>query len=77
MIQKRTNKIHVKWVSYFEQINFVIRHKSELDNKVPDVLSQRVSLLISLQSEIISFEFMNELYEEDEDFVEIWEKCSS
>ena len=33
----------------------MIRHKSKVDSKVPDVLS-RVSLLVLLQSEIIGFE---------------------
>ena len=46
------------------QIRFV-------DNKVPDALIRRVSLLIFLQSEIISFDFLKELYEKDEDFEEI------
>jgi len=75
--QKHINKMHATWASYFEQLNFVIRFKSRVDNKVSDVLSRRVSLLISLQSEIIVFEFLKEFYIEEEDFAEIWDKCSS
>jgi len=69
--------MHAKWSSYFKQFNFVIHHKSEIDNKVLDALSRRVSLLISLKSEIIGFEFLKDLYKEDKGFAEIWEKCSS
>jgi len=69
--------MHARWASYFEQFNFVIRHKSAVNNKVFDALSQKVSLLISLQSEIIGFECLKEQYKEDEDFTEILENCSS
>ena len=68
--------MHSRCASYFEQFNFVIYHKSEVNNKVPDALTRRVSLLITLQSKIIGFDFLKELYEKDEDFAEIWEKYS-
>jgi len=60
--------MHAKWVSYFEQFNFVIRYKVGVDNKVPDTLSWRVLLLVSLQSETIGFKYLKELYKDDEDF---------
>jgi len=69
--QRHINKIHERWASYFEQFNFVIHHKSGVDNKVSNALSRRVSLLVSLKSEIIGFKCLKELYKEDEDFAEI------
>ena len=43
--QRHVNKMHARWVSYFEQFNFVIRHKSGVDNKVSDAFSRKISML--------------------------------
>jgi len=38
------NKMHARWASYFEQFNFVIRHKAGVGDNILVALSQRVSL---------------------------------
>jgi len=39
--QKYMNKMHTRWASYFEQFNYMIRHKFGVDNNVPDGLKSK------------------------------------
>ncbi len=62
-----------RWAAYLERFNYLIVHKSGITNRVADALSRRASLMISFEAELPGKD-IKELYENDEDFHQIWMK---
>ena len=73
--QTINNRMHSRWVAYIQCFSFSLKHKSGVTNKVVDALSQRASLLVTLWTKVIGFDYLKELYEEDEDFGRVWIQC--
>ena len=46
--QKKLNARHAKWVEFFNEYSFVINHRSVIENKAADALSQLTVTLHSM-----------------------------
>lgn len=73
--QSSINWMHVKCVVYIQCFNFTLKHKSDVINNVENTLNRCASLLVTLCAEVVGFNYLKELYEEDDDFGDIWGKC--
>ena len=73
--QGKLNKRHARWIEFVESFPYVIRYKQGKENIVADALSRRYVLLTSLNSKLLGFEFVKELYATDSDFVDIYLAC--
>ena len=75
--QHKLNPRHAKWVESMQAFHFMIQHKSGQMNKGADALSRRHPLLSTLESKVLRFEGIRDMYAQDEDFKAILESCSS
>ena len=74
--QHKLNRRHATWVEFLQAYNFTIKHKAGVHNVVADALSRRHALVTSMQVQVVGFDVLKELYEEDADFGEIWKFCT-
>lgn len=73
--QGKLGKRHAKWVSFIDTFPYVIKYKKGKENIVADALSRRYTLLSTLDTKILGFEYIKELYETDPDFSSVYVAC--
>ena len=73
--QKKLESMHARWAVFLQQFRYSFSYKPGVQNKAADALSRQVMLLNTLHAELVGFDYLKKLYETDEDFKDIWEKC--
>ena len=73
--QQKLNKRHAKWVEFIETFPYVIRYKQGKENVVADALSRRYALLSILDTKLLGFEYIKDLYAQDSDFCDVFNAC--
>ena len=73
--QCKLSRRHAKWVEFIETFPYVIKYKQGHENVVVDALSRRYVLLNTLNTKLLGFEYIKELYLDDHDFGAIYDTC--
>ena len=71
--QKKLSRRHIKLVNYLQEFHFVVKDKSDAQNRVADVLSKMAKLLGILRVEIVGFDALKDLYARDPIFANIFQ----
>jgi hypothetical protein len=73
--QGKLNWRHSRWIEFIETFPHVIKYKQGKENIVADALSLRYVLSHTMNTRLLHFEYVKELYDNDSDFAEIYNAC--
>jgi hypothetical protein len=73
--QGKLSRRHAKRVEFIEIFPYVIKYKQGQENVVADALSRRYVLLNTLNTKLLGFKYIKELYLDDHDFRAIYDTC--
>jgi hypothetical protein len=71
--QGKLNRRHAKWIEFIEAFPYVIKYKQGKENIVMDALSWSYVLLNTLNTRLLGFKNVKELYVNDDDFGQVWQ----
>ena len=60
--QDKLDKRHACWIEFVESFPYIVRYKQGKDNIVADALSRRYTLLTSISSKLLGFEYVKDMY---------------
>uniref|UniRef100_A0A2N9EG69 Reverse transcriptase domain-containing protein n=1 Tax=Fagus sylvatica TaxID=28930 RepID=A0A2N9EG69_FAGSY len=73
--QGKLNRRHAQWMEFIETFPYVIKYKQGKENIVADALSRRYALIATLNAKLLGFEYVKELYVNDDDFASVFAAC--
>jgi hypothetical protein len=73
--QGKLNRRHAQWMEFIETFPYVIKYKQGKENIVADALSRRYALISTLNAKLLGFEYVKELYVNDDDFASVFTAC--
>ena len=73
--QGKLNRRHAKWVKFIETFPYVIKYKQGKENIMVDALSRRYVIVSTLNAKLLGFEYVKELYANDDDFASVYGAC--
>ena len=62
-------------MEFIEMFPYIVQYKRGKENVVADALSQRYALLSTLNARLLGFEYVKEMYANDDDFYAIYHAC--
>jgi hypothetical protein len=74
--QGKLNRRHAKCVEFIETLPYVIKYKQGKKNILADALSRMYVLLNTINTRFLGSEYVKELYDNDSNFVEIYNACA-
>ncbi|KAI4380294.1 hypothetical protein MLD38_006500 [Melastoma candidum] len=75
--QHKLDRRHAKWVEFLQSFTFVLKHKPGVKNVIADALLRMMFLLSAMETKLIGFEYLKDLYKDDEDFGGIFAQCTT
>ena len=68
--QRKLNRRHATWVEFLQAYNFTIKHKVGVQNFEIDALNKKHSVLTSMRVNVMGFDVLKEMYNDDKRFSE-------